>query len=310
MKVHQHPDRIPKIPNAVLTIGTFDGVHKGHQKIIRRILDIAAKTNGQSVILTFFPHPRMVLNPTDHNLKLLTTLEEKIELLRQYEVDHLVIVPFDRSFSSLAPETYVEDVLVKKIHPARIVIGYNHHFGNERSGNIELMKKLGTKFGFEVDEIPKQMVRDAGISSTKIRDAVLRGDIEMANEGLGRPFYLHGLVIKGNSIGHTLGFPTANLELNDPLKIIPANGVYAVKVHWEDQVYNGMLNIGFKPTVTGRRKVISIEVNIFEFDRSIYGELLRIDFYKAIRDEKKFSNLAELRRQLQQDKQASLTLLK
>ena len=243
MKVYRHLDEFQKVNNAVVTIGTFDGVHIGHRKIISRLTEVAKQINGESVILTFFPHPRMIINPEDVNLKLITTINEKAKLLEGLGVDHLIITPFTRDFSDLSAETYIKQILVDKIGTRKIIIGYDHHFGKDRQGDLKELQKCSSDYNYEV-------------SSTQIRQALLKGDVETANEFLGYPFSLYGRVIKGDQLGRTMGFPTANLLIEENYKLIPRDGIYAVKVKIDSdsQVYNGMAYIGNRPTINGMSK--------------------------------------------------------
>lgn len=306
MQIHQDIKQLPSFRNAVLTIGTFDGVHIAHKRILQRITELAQEVDGESVLVTFHPHPRLVLQPQNNNLKLLSLLEEKFELLAACQLQHVVVVPFSKAFAEQSPEEYVSDFLVGTFQPKKIVIGYNHQFGKERAGNIHLLREMGQAAHFEVEEISKQIVEDIGVSSTKIRNALLEGAIDKANHLLGYAYRLSGEVIKGKQLGHTIGFPTANVKVADPTKLVPADGVYAVNVRHQNQQYKGMLNIGKRPTVDGQNAQRSIEVNIFDFDQMIYGEKLQISFTAFIRKEQKFESLAALKTQLSQDKVAAL----
>ena len=308
MKVYTNMDDFRGVKNPVVTTGTFDGVHLGHQKIISRIKDVAREENGETVLLTFSPHPRMVLFPDDNELKLLNTLSEKTELLEQYGVDHLIIYPFTKEFSRLTSIEFVRNILVNSIQTKRLVIGYNHHFGRNREGSFEHLKEYGPLYGFEVEEIPAKDVDHIQISSTKIRNALLIGDVKTATNYLGHTYTLTGTVVTGKKLGRTIGYPTANLQIKDQYKLIPADGVYAVKVKHNCNFYGGMLNIGNNPTVEGKGK--SIEVNIFDFDKIIYGDEATIYFVERLRDEVKFNNLEELKVQLAKDKQESLMRFK
>ena len=308
MKVYKHLDEFQKVSNAVVTIGTFDGVHIGHRKIISRLTELARQINGESVILTFFPHPRMILNPEEVNLKLITTINEKADLLEKLGVDHLIITPFTRDFSNLSAETYIKQILVDKIGTRKIVIGYDHHFGKDREGNLHQLQKFAPEYGFEVEEIPEQDIHDVAVSSTKVRNALLNGDVETANDFLGYPFSLFGQVIKGDQLGRTLGFPTANLLIEENYKLIPADGIYAVKVKLDgDQIFNGMAYIGNRPTINGMSR--NIEVNIFDFDRDIYRQYITIEFLHFIRGDMRFESLEELKDQISKDKQSAIALL-
>jgi riboflavin kinase/FMN adenylyltransferase len=305
MKVYTNIDEFKDVKNPIVTTGTFDGVHLGHQKIISRLKDVAKEVDGSTVLLTFSPHPRMVLFPDDNELKLLNTLPEKIELLEKYGVDHLIVYPFTKEFSRLTSIEFVRNILVNSIQTKRLVIGYNHHFGRNREGSFEHLKEYGPLYGFEVEEIPAKDIDHIQISSTKIRNALLIGDVKTATTYLGHIYSLTGTVVKGKQLGRTIGYPTANLQITDTYKLIPGDGVYAVKVKHKNTFYGGMLNIGNNPTVEGKGK--SIEVNIFDFDKMIYGDEATIYFIERLRDEVKFNNLEELKEQLAKDKQDSMS---
>lgn len=307
MKIYRGLDEFKKLDYAVVTSGTFDGVHFGHQKILQRLEEITRNNGGESVLLTYWPHPRLVLYP-DQELYLLTSIEEKAELLGKKNVDHLVIIPFTQEFSGMSSEEFIKDILVDKIGTKKLVIGYDHKFGKNRSGSFEELKKDAPIYGFEVEEIPKQMIENNAVSSTKIRKALSSGKIEIANEFLGRPFCIHGKVIEGDKIGRTMNFPTANIEITFKHKLIPSEGIYAVKVFIDNKRFRGMLNIGFRPTFGGTQK--RVEVNIFDFDKDIYGDEIKVEFYKKIRSEIKFQNVGALKAQLQKDKKEALVILK
>jgi riboflavin kinase/FMN adenylyltransferase len=305
MKVYTNIDDFKDVKNPIVTTGTFDGVHLGHQKIISRLKEVAKEEDGNTVLLTFSPHPRMVLFPDDNELKLLNTLPEKIELLEKYGVDHLIVYPFTKEFSRLTSIEFVRNILVNRIQTKRLVIGYNHHFGRNREGSFEHLKEYGPLYGFEVEEIPAKDIDHIEISSTKIRNALLIGDVKTATTYLGHIYSLTGTVVKGKQLGRTIGYPTANLQVMDTYKLIPGDGVYAVKVKHKNAIYGGMLNIGNNPTVEGKGK--SIEVNIFDFDKQIYGDEATIYFIERLRDEVKFNNLEELKEQLARDKQDAMS---
>ena len=310
MKIYNHIDEFTRLENAVVTIGTFDGVHVGHQKIINRLLEITRQTGGESVILSFFPHPRMILHPEDANLKLISTMSEKANLLEEAGVDHLIITPFTRDFSNLSPQEYIKGFLVDRIGTSRIVIGYDHRFGKDRSGGLEHLQQYSADYGYQVEEIPEQDIHDVAVSSTKIRLALLNGDIETANDFLGHEFMVTGKVIKGDQIGRQIGFPTANLFVEEIYKLIPSDGIYAVKVEVLDgsgtslksSLLNGMAYIGHRPTINGMTR--NIEVNIFDFDQDIYGQTVRLHFLDFIRADQKFASLEELTEQLKKDEKA------
>ncbi|TFF37954.1 bifunctional riboflavin kinase/FAD synthetase [Mucilaginibacter psychrotolerans] len=307
MKIYHHIDEFVPVKNAVVTIGTFDGVHIGHRKIISRLKELAAASGGETVILTFFPHPRMILHPEDENIKLITTIAEKASLMEQLGVDHLIITPFSRDFSNQSAEEYIRDVLVKKIGTKTIVIGYDHRFGKDRKGGLEDLLRLAPEYGFEVLEIPEQDINDVAISSTRIRTALLDGEIDIANECLGYPFFITGKVIRGDQLGRQLGYPTANLMLEEQYKLIPSDGIYAVRVNVEGKDYNGMAYIGHRPTVNGMTR--NIEVNIFDFNQEIYNKQLRMEFLHFVRHDIHFASLDELVVQLGKDKEDVLALL-
>lgn len=307
MRVHRNIDDLPPFRNAVVTIGTYDGVHRGHQQIIKRINQIAERQGGESIIVTFHPHPRLVINPDDTSLQLINTLEEKAALLDKYEVDNLVVVPFSREFSQQPPEDYIQDFLWKKFQPKVIVIGYDHHFGNNREGDIHMMREHGKRLGFEVEEISKQTVSDIAVSSTKVRKALAEGKVEKAHEFLGHPFSITGVVVKGENKGKSLGFPTANIEVANPNKLIPTIGVYAIKAQHNGTVYDGMLNIGTRPTFDGNQE--TIEAHLFDFDKDIYGEHLQVDFIRFVRNEIKFNSADELIDQLKKDEETVKKIL-
>jgi riboflavin kinase/FMN adenylyltransferase len=300
MKVYHHIDEFEPIKNAVVTIGTFDGVHLGHRKIIKRIKELADEIGGETVILTFFPHPRMILHPEDQDLKLITTIAEKADLLEELGVDHLIITPFSRDFSNQTAEEYIREVLVKKIGTKKIVIGYDHRFGKDRQGGLADLQRLAPDYNFEVMEIPEQDINDVAVSSTRIREALLHEKIELANEFLGYPFNITGKVIKGDQLGRQLGYPTANLLVEEKYKLIPGDGIFAVKVHINGEIYKGMAYIGQRPTINGMTR--NIEVNIFDFDDDIYNQTIRMDFYYFVRGDVKFASLDELVVQLGKDK--------
>lgn len=308
MKVYPHIQDFVKVDQAIVTIGTFDGVHLGHQKIIKRLQEIAEETGGETVILTFFPHPRMILHPEDVNIKMITTMDERAELLGKHQIDHLIITPFTRDFSNLSPEEYISQVLVGQVGIKKIIIGYDHRFGKNREGGLKELQRLGPIYGFEVEEISEQDVNDVAVSSTKIRSALLEGDIKTANEFLGYPFGLCGKVVRGDEIGRQLGFPTANLFIEQPYKIIPADGIYAVEVLVDGDKYKGMCYIGNRPTINGMTR--NIEVNIFEFDQDIYDKNIKVDFLHFIRGDAKFEGLEQLKIQIAWDKEAVLAALK
>jgi riboflavin kinase/FMN adenylyltransferase len=305
MKVFEGLANVGQIKNPVVTIGTFDGVHLGHQKILQQVRLEAEKIEGESVLLTFYPHPRLVLFPNNHNLQLLQTQAEKLQTLAENGLENVIILPFSKEFSQLSALDFIQKVLYNSLHAKKIIIGYDHQFGNDRKGNIDFLKAHTEEFNFEVIEIPAEEINEVNVSSTKIRTALQEGFLEIATTYLNKPFELSGTIIKGKQLGRTIGFPTANLELNDSTKLIPANGVYAVKVQLnnEEKSYNGMMNIGFRPTVSEGLKQ-SIEINIFDFQGDLYDSHLKVSLYKRIRMEEKFVNLASLKSQLSKDETA------
>ena len=317
MQVHREINQLPSFKNAVITIGTFDGVHTGHLQIIKQLKQEAADINGESVIVTFHPHPRMVVNPPRQSDKksllpvsLLNTLNEKVELIGQQNVGHLVVVPFTHEFSLLTAEEYIKNFLVDKFHPHTIIIGYDHHFGKRRQGNYKLLEAYAEQFNYTVKEIPEHIINHIAISSTRIREALLCADIDTANKFLGYQYFFEGNVIEGDKIGRTLGYPTANIEVTDPHKLVPANGVYAVELQIrnpQSHFFKGMLNIGYRPTIGGTKKVI--EVNLFDFNENIYGTQVRICVKKYLRPEQKFNGLEALKVQLSTDKINALNVL-
>ncbi len=307
MKIYHGIEDFAKLPCAVVTSGTFDGVHVGHQKILSRLREAATRNGGETVVITFWPHPRLVLHPEDTSLKLLNTFEEKAELLKQQGIQHLLRIPFTREFSHLSSEEFITQIIVETIGTKKLIIGYDHHFGKNREGSFEQLKLNAPKYGFEVEEIPRQDVDHVGVSSTKIRKALEEGDIDTATHFLGNPYSLTGRVVIGDKLGRILGYPTANLEIDTAYKLVPADGIYAVTISYNHQKYNGMLYIGNRPTVQGMKR--NIEVNIFDFDDDIYGESLTINFHKLIRRDTRFSDLEELKNQLHRDKEAALKIL-
>lgn len=299
MNVYNNITELPAFKKAIITIGTFDGLHDGHRKIISQLKEVAQNINGTTVVITFFPHPRHVLSNTENKVFILNTLEEKIALLQAEGIENLVIVPFTNEFSSLDAEAYISDFLVNSFHPHTIIIGYDHRFGKNRTGNFELLKEGEKKYGYEVVEITAQQLNDIAISSTKIRQKLSEGDVTAANSLLGYAYFFSGKVVKGDQLGRTIGFPTANLEISEEEKLIPGNGVYAVDVMIKDIKLKGMMNIGFRPTVGGI--VRKIEVNIFDFNEDIYDQNITVFLKTKLRDERKFNGLEELKIQLGND---------
>ena len=300
MRIFNDLNAIAEISNPVVTIGTFDGVHIGHQKILQTLLDEAKRIDGESVLLTFYPHPRMILYPESHGMKLLQTQAEKMEKLSEYGLQNLIIYPFSFDFSRLTALEFVRDILVNKLHVRKIVIGYDHQFGKNREGNIQYLKDIADTYEFEVIEIPAQDIDEVNISSTKIREALLKGDVQRAAVFLGQPYVISGKVVRGRALGRTIGFPTANIEVNSDLKLVPGIGVYAVEVHVEGNAYRGMLNIGKRPTIVSTDDV-HLEVHILDFQEDIYDKMITIRFMERVRDEQKFESVEALKEQLQKD---------
>jgi riboflavin kinase/FMN adenylyltransferase len=283
----------------ILTLGTFDGVHIGHKKILQKLTQNTPNEDYESVVLTFFPHPRMVLQE-DSNIKLLNTIKEKQDLLEEIGIENLVIHPFDETFSQLTAEEFVKTVLVEKFHVQKIIIGHDHRFGRNRTANIDHLIDFGKQYGFDVSQISVQELNEISVSSTKIRNAILDGNIQLANDYLGYSYFITGTVITGKQLGRTIGFPTANIKIEENYKLIPQNGVYLVQASINSQLINGMMNIGTNPTVGGQEK--SIEIHFLDFDADIYNQELKVSILHRIRDEKKFNSLQDLQEQLQKDK--------
>ena len=306
MKIYKNIDEISSVRNAVVTVGTFDGVHKGHQVIISRINQIANKIGGESVIVTFSPHPQIVLHP-DKNIFVLNTQEEKIKLLNLHKINHLIIIPFTHEFASISYIDFIKNILINKLQAKKLVIGYDHHFGKNREGMLLHLLNYGKKYNFEVEEIKEQKFDNIAVSSTKIRKALFEGDIKSANNLLGYNYNINGKVVNGNKIGRDLGFPTANLEFDDKHKLLPAFGVYAVDVEFDNKKYGGMLSTGVRPTINGNNRVT--EVNIFNFDKNIYSQNINVSFIERLRNEVKFDSLDDLKKQLINDKENALKIL-
>ncbi|MGD9931228.1 MAG: bifunctional riboflavin kinase/FAD synthetase [Mangrovibacterium sp.] len=308
MKVY-HDLQDFQVKNPVLTIGSFDGVHLGHVKIIDRLKEIAQQNQGESVIFTFYPHPRLVLFPKEHNLRLLTTLQEKIRLFERAGIEHLIVYPFSKAFSELSYTEFVRQILVEKLNIKSLVVGYDHKFGKNREGGFEMLQELSEIYNFNLEKLDVLLMDDINISSTKIRNALEQGDVLRANKFLGHPFTLHGTVVEGQKLGRKIQFPTANIEASDPNKIIPGYGVYAVFVHVDNQKFMGMLNIGTRPTVNKNADHRSIEVHILQYDGNLYGHEIELEFIRKVREEQKFSSIEELKMQLELDKTNVMRLL-
>lgn len=317
MKIYRSLEEFESLDNAIVTIGTFDGVHIGHQKILKKLIDCAKETKGESVLLTFYPHPRLIINPNDENLRLINDIEEKVHQLALAGLDHLIITPFTRDFSNQTAEEYIRNVLVNKLGTKVIIIGYDHHFGKDRKGNIKDLIGLSSIFDYQVQEIPKQDIEDVAVSSTRIREALIMGNIETANKYLGYAFELTGTVIKGDQIGRTIGFPTANIHVHESHKLIPAYGIYAVEVEVypvvpsisagtytdpiPEKIAQGMCYIGTRPTIDGMHR--KIEVNLLDFKEDLYDKTIRINFFKHIRGDERYDSLEELQTQIKIDEE-------
>jgi riboflavin kinase/FMN adenylyltransferase len=319
MKVYNSTEGLPVFNRAVITIGTFDGVHLGHRQILEQLKKEAASIVGETVIITFHPHPRKVV-PGQPSVQLINTIEEKIELIEQNGIDHLVIVPFTTSFREMKPEEYIENFLIRTFHPHTIIIGYDHRFGKDRAGDYRLLEQYSERLGYKLKEIPAHVINENTVSSTLIREALLRGEISSANAALGYEFFFEGTVVDGDKLGRKLGYPTANLKIESEEKIVPGDGVYAVfvevrrrksevgnqksEIRIQTSVLKGMMSIGVRPTIGGTRRII--EVNIFDFDQQIYGTTLRVYVKKYLRGQIKFNSLDALKEQMGKDKEDTL----
>lgn len=319
MKIYRNLEDFIPLDNAVVTIGTFDGVHVGHQKILSTLRESAKASKGETVLLTFFPHPRLILHPEDDSLRIISDIDEKVQRLADAGIDHLIITPFTRDFSNLSPEEYIREVLVGKIGTKKIVIGYDHRFGKDRTGSLKDLLDYADIYGYSVEQIPEQDINDVAVSSTKIREALIKGDIDTANTYLGYPFQLTGKVIRGDQLGRRIGYPTANLLVQESHKLIPAYGIYAVETaiiepahietgpyiaHPPEHVIYGMGYIGTRPTVDGVGR--SIEVHLFDFNSDIYGKTIRVKFLDFIRHDRWFESMEELIQQMKMDEQQVL----
>lgn len=306
MKLFESINEFQSTKKTILTLGTFDGVHIGHKKILERLTQNTENGKYESLVLTFFPHPRMVLQEKSE-IKLLNTISEKSKLLEKSGIENLVIHPFNESFSRLTAEEFVHSILVNQFHIQKIIIGHDHRFGRNRTANIDNLIAFGAEYGFEVEQISAQEIEDVSVSSTKIRKALQDGNMSLANEYLGYAYFLTGEVVKGKQLGRTIGFPTANIQIKEDYKLIPKNGVYVVKTFIGQKEVFGMMNIGFNPTVNGQKQ--TIEVNLFDFDDDIYGEKLEISLLKYLREEQKFGSVDLLKDQLNQDKKTALEFI-
>ncbi len=308
MLIVEHTEHFRVEKPCILTIGTFDGVHLGHQKLFERLKELKAASKLQTVILTFDPHPRRVLFNDNNNLKLITTTPEKLKLLEEYGMDVAVVYPFSKSFSEISAQQYIEDLLIKKLNVKHLVIGYDHKFGKNRGGDIHTLRDFAPVYGFDVDEISAKDIDSIAISSSKIRHALEQGDITLANKYLGHFYFFSGKVIKGKQLGRTIGFPTANIGQLSAEKLLPAEGVYFARARINDETFFGMLNIGKNPT-TDNDQLLKPEINLFNFDRDIYGCLIRVEVLKYLRPEIKFSGIDELKLQLEKDKENCKALI-
>jgi riboflavin kinase / FMN adenylyltransferase len=309
MQVHRNLAQLPSFRNAIVTIGTFDGVHLGHQKIIRQLKEEAKQHNGETIIITFHPHPRKVVSSVPGDIKLLTTLEERTALLEDTGIDHLVVVPFDNKFSNLSAEDFITEFLYKSFKPHTLIIGYDHRFGKGRKGDYHLLEAFAGKLGFKVKEIDEELLNEAIVSSTKIRNALLQHDMHTANSFLGYHYFFDGTVVEGNKLGRTIGYPTANLHIESEEKLIPADGIYACQVTIDDRPakWNGMMYIGNRPVIEGKHR--TIEVNIFNFDEDIYGSTLKVYMHDYVRGDVPLNGLEELKAQLAKDREAIESML-
>ena len=308
MIVHEGYEKLHLI-SPVVTLGIFDGVHRGHMALLECLVSRAREENGESVVITFSPHPRLVLDQNKNNLSFLTTMEEKKALLEKVNVDHLIIIEFSTRFSNIPACDFIKDILVEKIGTKHLIIGYNHHFGRKGEGDYNTIKKCSEELGFKLEQVQGYHSEEGAISSSSIRDALSKGNLDDANRWLGYSYSVSGTIIEGRKIGRTIGFPTANIKPDFQYKLIPGNGVYAVEVRLDDQIFPGMLSIGSNPTVNDDIRLKSIEVHILNFDKDIYGREITVVFRKRLRDEKKFENLKQLTEQMSQDKQDTLRLL-
>jgi len=306
MKIYKSIDEYNESKSSVVTIGTFDGIHIGHQKIFNKVINVSKQSNLSSVVLTFFPHPRIILNKYN-DIKMIDTLDEKIEHLEKIGIDNLIIHPFDKKFSLLSADQFIKEYLIEKLKLKHIIIGYDHRFGKGREASVSDLKEYSSEFNFIVDEIDAQEIEKIAISSTKIRNSINQGDLKTTKKYLGRFFSLTGKVVKGDGLGKQIDYPTANILIEEDYKIIPKDGVYYIRTTIDNKLYNGMMNIGHRPTIGNKAK--SIEVNLFNFNRDIYDKIISIDVVVKIRDEKKFSSINALKAQLAKDEEYCLRLI-
>ncbi|WP_396165362.1 bifunctional riboflavin kinase/FAD synthetase [Flavobacterium sp.] len=307
MKIYQSLNEFKPSRKTIVTLGTFDGVHLGHNVILDKICNTAKQENLESVLLTFFPHPRLIVS-NDSEIKMLNTMAEKAKLLKQKGIQNFIIHPFDKLFSELSPREFVAQILVKQLNIQKIIIGYDHKFGKNRAADFNDLIAFGKEFGFEVEEIPAKQVDEVAVSSTKIRNSLLEGNISLANDYLGYSYMLSGIVIKGNQLGRTIGFPTANIEVSENYKLIPKNGVYIVSAIVNNQTIFGMMNIGIKPTLGDN--IPTIEVHLLDFSEDIYGQEIQVNVIERLRDEQKFESFEALKSQLEIDKTNTLDYFK
>jgi riboflavin kinase / FMN adenylyltransferase len=308
MKIYHGIEGFKKLDKAIVTSGTFDGVHVGHQKILRRLTEIAQDVGGETVLITFWPHPRLVLDKAGEELKLLSTFEEKAEILKELGIQHLVKIPFTKEFSELTSEQFIRNILVDVIGTYKLVIGYDHRFGKNREGSFEHLVQNAPSYGFQVEEIPRQDIDDLGVSSTRIRHSLDAGAVELMRELTGRNYFIKGKVVPGHQLGRTIDFPTANIQISENFKLVPADGVYAVRIKTFEGSHLGMLNIGVRPTANGQQR--TIEAHVFDFNGDLYQRFIEVEFVARIRSEQKFPDMEALKVQLQEDKKLALELLK
>jgi len=306
-KVFKGLEDVSSFKNAVVTIGTFDGVHSGHRKLLQFLRNASSEINGESVAITFWPHPRMVLHPEDDSLRLLNTIDEKIALLEKEGIDNVIILPFTPKFSKMNYADFVREILVDKLHTTLLIVGHDHHFGKNREGSLKELEELSGIYDFKLIEVRPRLVDDIPVSSSKIRTFLLEGDVQSAFSSLGYYYNVSGTVVNGDKIGRELGFPTANIEPEEKYKQLPEDGIYAVRVLIRDEIYGGMASIGFRPTINGQQRVF--EVNVFDFDQNIYGEKITVYFLAKLRNQIKFANLLQLAQQMNVDKVQSIGIL-
>ncbi len=307
MKIYNNIVELAAIQFPVATIGMFDGVHLGHQQILAHLVSKAQKNYGESIVITFDTHPRIVLHHESYKLKFINSYQEKIQLIEKAGVDHLIFLPFTKEFSLQSTAAFVKDFLVNSLHIKALILGYDNRFGNKENNNFSQLSVISNEFKFEIEQVEVKEMDGHAVSSSKIREALDKGEIQIANELLGYPYELSGKVVLGNQIGKKIGFPTANIDLENDFKLIPSMGVYAIRVEWNNHIYNGMLNIGIRPTLNINK--LSIEAHLFDFDTNIYGQYIKVYFVDKIREEQRFDNLNELVVQLHKDKITATTLL-